>query len=214
MTSQTRTQISAGRLIAILRGIKPPEVEDVVAGLIKAGFTSIEIPLNSPDPFRSIKIAAEISAGQCMIGAGTVLTNRDVDALHNAGGVLMVSPNVNPVVIKHAISLGMSVAPGVFTTTEALTAIEAGARSLKFFPASILGPEGISAIRAILPTGIELIAVGGVSERDFPAYVTKGITSFGLGSSLYKPGDSAPTVVAKAEDAMVKYLEVITVGKR
>ena len=175
-------------LIAILRGLKPGETEDVVGALIETGFTAIEIPLNSPEPFRSIEIAVKMAPEGCLIGAGTVLTVADVNRLADVGGRLMVSPNVEPEVISAAAAKGMVTMPGVFTPTEALAAARAGATGLKFFPASVLGPAGINAIRAILPADLEIAAVGGVSEKNFADYAAIGIRSFGLGSSLYKPG--------------------------
>ncbi|MEY9788744.1 2-dehydro-3-deoxyphosphogalactonate aldolase [Sinorhizobium fredii] len=135
-------------LIAILRGLKPEETESVVGALIETGFTAIEIPLNSPDPFRSIETAVKMAPAHCLIGAGTVLTTADVEQLDNVGGRLMVSPNVELSVIRLAAAKGMVTMPGVFTPTEALAAAAAGASGLKFFPASVLGPSGIAAIRA------------------------------------------------------------------
>ncbi len=192
-------------LVAILRGLKPEEAEPVVGSLIEAGFTAIEIPLNSPDPFRSIEIAARLAPAGCLIGAGTVLTVEDVARLEGAGGRLMVSPNVDPAVIRAAAARGMVTLPGVFTPTEALAAAAAGATGLKFFPASVLGPSGITAIRAVLPKDLTIAAVGGVSEKNFAEYVEAGITAFGLGSSLYKPGMSAPEVLERAQRTIAAY---------
>lgn len=192
-------------LVAILRGLRPEETEGVVGGLIQAGFTAIEIPLNSPDPFRSIEIAAKMAPADCLIGAGTVLTLEDVASLDAAGGRLMVSPNVEPEVIKAAVARGMVTLPGVFTPTEALAAARAGATGLKFFPANVLGPAGINAIRAVLPKDLLIAAVGGVSEVNFADYMRAGITAFGLGSSLYKPGMSAADVVKRAKLTLTAY---------
>lgn len=192
-------------LVAILRGLRPEETEGVVGGLIQAGFTAIEIPLNSPDPFRSIEIAAKMAPADCLIGAGTVLTLEDVASLDAAGGRLMVSPNVEPKVIKAAVARGMVTLPGVFTPTEALAAARAGATGLKFFPANVLGPAGINAIRAVLPKDLLIAAVGGVSEVNFADYMRAGITAFGLGSSLYKPGMSAADVVERAKLTLTAY---------
>lgn len=192
-------------LVAILRGLKPEETEAVVGGLIETGFTAIEIPLNSPDPFRSIEIAAKLAPAHCLIGAGTVLTVDDVASLDAAGGRLMVSPNVEPDVIRAAAAKGMVTLPGVFTATEALAAARAGATGLKFFPASVLGPAGINAIRAVLPTDLTIAAVGGVSEANFADYVSAGITAFGLGSSLYKPGMTAGQVLERARVTLAAY---------
>lgn len=192
-------------LVAILRGLKPEEAESVVGSLIEAGFTAIEIPLNSPDPFRSIEIAARLAPAGCLIGAGTVLTVEDVARLEGAGGRLMVSPNVDPAVIRAAAARGMVTLPGVFTPTEALAAAAAGATGLKFFPASVLGPSGITAIRAVLPKDLTIAAVGGVSEKNFAEYVEAGITAFGLGSSLYKTGMSAAEVLERAQRTIAAY---------
>lgn len=192
-------------LIAILRGLKLAETEGVVGALIEAGFTAIEIPLNSPDPFRSIETAAKMAPNDCLIGAGTVLTTDQVEQLDAVGGRLMVSPNVEPAVISLAAAKGMVTMPGVFTPTEALAAARAGATLLKFFPASVLGPSGINAIRAILPADLEIAAVGGVSEANFADYAKVGIRSFGLGSSLYKPGLAAADIATRARATIAAY---------
>ncbi|WP_417418304.1 2-dehydro-3-deoxy-6-phosphogalactonate aldolase [Hoeflea sp.] len=192
-------------LVAILRGIKPDETADIIDRLIDAGFSAIEIPLNSPDPFRSIEIAVKRAPQQVLIGAGTVLSVEDVDRLNSVGGRLMVSPNVDREVIAQAASHGMVTMPGVFTPTEALAACAAGASALKFFPASILGPSGISAIRAILPKDVPVGAVGGVSNEDFAAYAKVGVRTFGLGSSLYKEGMEAAEVARRGVAAIAAY---------
>ncbi len=192
-------------LVAILRGIKPDETAAIVDGLIEAGFTAIEIPLNSPDPFRSIEIAVKRAPNGVLIGAGTVLTPDDVDRLNGVGGRLMVSPNVDREVIAQAASHGMVTMPGVFTPTEALAACAAGASALKFFPAGVLGPSGISAIRAVLPKDVPVGAVGGVSNDDFAAYAKVGVRTFGLGSSLYKAGMSAEEVARRAAAAIAAF---------
>jgi len=192
-------------LIAILRGLKPSETQAVVGALIETGFTAIEIPLNSPEPFKSIEIAAKMAPDGCLIGAGTVLTVEDVNRLDAVGGKLMVSPNVEPDVIATAAARGMVTMPGVFTPTEALAAARAGATGLKFFPASVLGPSGIQAIRAVLPAELEIAAVGGVSEKNFADYAPIGIRSFGLGSSLYKVGMGADEVRARARITIEAY---------
>ncbi len=192
-------------LVAILRGLKPDEVEGVVGALIETGFTAIEIPLNSPEPFRSIETAAKMAPEGVLIGAGTVLTTEDVQSLDTAGGRLMVSPNVEPDVIRAAHARGMVTLPGVFTPTEALAAARAGATGLKFFPANVLGPAGITAIRAVLPKDLVIAAVGGVGDENFSDYVNAGITAFGLGSSLYKPGMGAKEVRERAVRTLAAY---------
>lgn len=192
-------------LIAILRGLKPEETEGVVGALIETGFRAIEIPLNSPDPFRSIEIAAKMAPADCLIGAGTVLSVEDVESLDSAGGKLMVSPNADADVIVAARVKGMVTMPGVLTPTEALVAAKAGATGLKFFPASIIGPAGINAIRTILPKDLVIAAVGGVSDKNFSEYTKAGILAFGLGTSLYKPGMTAAEVRERATVTLSAY---------
>ncbi|MGY3689994.1 2-dehydro-3-deoxyphosphogalactonate aldolase [Bradyrhizobium sp. USDA 3240] len=192
-------------LVAILRGVKPDEALQIVSALLEAGMTAIEIPLNSPEPFRSIEIAAKRAPADVLIGAGTVLTAADVDRLHGVGGRLMVSPNVDVDVLARARHHAMITMPGVFSPTEALLAARASASSLKFFPASVLGASGISAIRAVLPPDVMLAAVGGVSDQNFAEYVKAGIRAFGLGSSLYKPGMSAADVAVRAKVTIEAY---------
>jgi 2-dehydro-3-deoxyphosphogalactonate aldolase len=192
-------------LIAILRGLKPEETEGVVGALIETGFRAIEIPLNSPDPFRSIEIAAKMAPADCLIGAGTVLSVEEVESLDAAGGKLMVSPNADADVIVAARVKGMVTMPGVLTPTEALVAAKAGATGLKFFPASIIGPAGINAIRTILPKDLVIAAVGGVSDRNFAEYTSAGITAFGLGTSLYKPSMTAAEVRERATVTLSAY---------
>lgn len=192
-------------LIAILRGLKPEETEGVVGALIETGFRAIEIPLNSPDPFRSIEIAAKMAPADCLIGAGTVLSVEDVASLDAAGGKLMVSPNADADVIVAARVKGMVTMPGVLTPTEALVAAKAGATGLKFFPASIIGPAGINAIRTILPKDLAIAAVGGVSDKNFAEYTSAGIVAFGLGTSLYKPGMTAAEVRERATVTLSAY---------
>lgn len=192
-------------LVAILRGIRPEETEGVVEALLESGFRAIEIPLNSPEPFRSIEIAAKLAPADALIGAGTVLTVDDVARLDGVGGKLMVSPNVDTDVITAAREKGMVTMPGVFTPTEALLALKAGATGLKFFPASVLGPSGINAIRSILPKDALVAAVGGVSDKNFSDYTSIGIKAFGLGTSLYKPGMSAGEARERAEITIKAY---------
>jgi 2-dehydro-3-deoxyphosphogalactonate aldolase len=200
-------------LVAILRGVEPDEAEAIVGVLIEAGMTAIEIPLNSPDPFRSIAAAVKLAPDGVLIGAGTVLTAADVDRLHDAGGRLMVAPNVDVEVLARAHQHGMVTMPGVFSPTEALLAARSGASSLKFFPASVLGASGIAAIRAVLPQGVMIAAVGGVSDQNFAEYIKGGITAFGLGSSLYKPGMSAAEVSARAQATVTAYDQAIASGR-
>lgn len=198
-------------LVAILRGLKPEETDGAVEALLEAGFRAIEIPLNSPEPFRSIEIAAKIAPSDALIGAGTVLTVEDVDRLEDAGGRLFVSPNVDIPVLERAVERKMVTLPGVFTPTEALAAAKAGATGLKFFPASVLGPSGITAIRAVLPPDMLVAAVGGVSEDNFADYAKAGIRAFGLGSSIYKPGLSVGEIAQRARATITAYDNVFGV---
>ena len=197
------------KLIAILRGIRPDETETIVSELIEAGFEAIEIPLNSPEPFRSLQIAvqaAEAAApGACLVGSGTVLSEENVTRIADCGGTLVVSPNVDTGVIKKTVSLSMISMPGVFTATEALAAASVGASALKFFPATVLGPAGINAVRAVLPENLALCAVGGISENDFARYQAVGINGFGLGSSLYAPGRPAAEIRQRADKIIGLY---------
>lgn len=192
-------------LVAILRGVRPDEIEPIAAALIEEGFEALEIPLNSPEPFVSIDKAVRLAPQSCLVGAGTVLDVIDVDRLADVGGRLMISPNVEPAVIARASEKGMVSMPGVFTATEALLAARSGASALKFFPASALGPGGIKAVRAVLPPELEIGAVGGVAEADFENYAAAGIRTFGLGTSLYRPGMSADEVRARARASVAAY---------
>jgi 2-dehydro-3-deoxyphosphogalactonate aldolase len=192
-------------LVAILRGIDPATVDEVGTTLYEAGFRAIEVPLNSPDPFDSIERLAARLPEDCLVGAGTVLTAAHVDRVADAGGRLMVSPNVDAEVMARAGARGMVTMPGVFTPTEAFQAIRLGASALKFFPASVLGPKGIAAIRAVLPPAIPIGAVGGVSHDDFEAYGKVGVGVFGLGTSLYRPGRSAAEVGSAARLAVAAW---------
>ena len=185
-------------LVAILRGIKPDEAEAIVETLIEAGFELIEVPLNSPDPFVSIERLSKRFGKDCYIGAGTVLDPPDCARVADAGGRLMVSPNVDADVLAMARSRQMVSMPGVFSPTEAFLALRSGASALKFFPASVLGPAGIAAQLAVLPKETVIGAVGGVSDKNLAAYWAAGVRAFGLGSSLYRPGMTAADVRATA----------------
>ncbi|MEJ5082157.1 MULTISPECIES: 2-dehydro-3-deoxy-6-phosphogalactonate aldolase [unclassified Ochrobactrum] len=197
-------------LVAILRGIRPSEVEAIGEMLIGAGFEAIEVPLNSPNALSSIERLSKRFGADSLIGAGTVLTADDCARVADAGGCLMVSPNIDADVMRIAKERSMVTLPGVFSPTEALKAIELGASALKFFPASVLGPSGISALSAVLPKNIVIGAVGGVSHQNFHDYITVGIRTFGLGSSLYRPGQNAKIVEANAIEAVTAYDEAIS----
>lgn len=191
-------------IVAILRGVRPDEARDIARAVFEAGIEAIEVPLNSPDPFRSIAaIAADLP--DALVGAGTVLDPADVDRLAAAGGRLLVAPNVDAAVLARAAEHALVTMPGVFTPTEAFAAIRAKASALKFFPASVLGPKGIAAIGAVLPKAVTVGVVGGVSEADFADYAKVGVRTFGLGSSLYKPGMSVADVAARAAAAVAAW---------
>jgi 2-dehydro-3-deoxyphosphogalactonate aldolase len=194
-------------LIAILRGLKPEEADEIGAALVEAGIDAIEVPLNSPNPFASIETMVKRFPDR-LIGAGTVLTTDQVDALADSGGALLISPNIDADVMKRARKHRMVTLPGVFTPSEALLALKLGATGLKFFPASVLGPDGIKAISAILPKDCRIGAVGGVSEKNFSAYAAIGVSTFGLGSSLYQPGFDAKEIHARAKKAVLAWDEV------
>ncbi|MBY0325007.1 MAG: 2-dehydro-3-deoxy-6-phosphogalactonate aldolase [Reyranella sp.] len=186
------------QLIAILRGIRPDEADAIVGALIESGFELIEVPLNSPEPFRSIEQLSRRFGKDCLVGAGTVLSANDCARVADAGGRLMVAPNVDADVLATAKARGMVTMPGVFTPTEALLAVRCGASALKFFPASVLGPSGIAAQLAVLPKDVVVGAVGGVSDKNLAPYVAAGIRAFGLGSSLYRPGMTEAEVRERA----------------
>lgn len=192
-------------LVAILRGLKPSEAVAVAGAVHQAGIEAIEVPLNSPEPFTSIASIVQALPKTALIGAGTVLTAADVDALHGAGGRLLVSPNIDADVMIRAAHHRLVTMPGVLSPTEAFLAIRLGASALKFFPASVIGPGGIAAMRAVLPASTPVGAVGGVSEKDFAGYKTAGVTVFGLGSSLFKPGMTVAEVAARAEAAVAAW---------
>src|SRR5262245_41132427 len=171
-------------LIAILRGIKPDEAIPVCETLERAGITSIEVPLNSPQPFESIRAAATALHGKASIGAGTVLSESEVDALVDAGGSFVVSPDCNEAIIARTRARGLRSYPGVFSPTEAFRAIRAGAHGLKVFPAEILGAVGIRAMTAVLPREVPLYVVGSANPDNFAQYIAAGCTGFGIGSFL------------------------------
>ena len=192
-------------LIAILRGITPEETIAVSEALLSAGITMIEVPLNSPEPMLSIGAASQALQGRAAIGAGTVLTAKDADAVADVGGTFVVSPDCNEAVIARTLARGMRSYPGIFSPTEAFRAIGAGAHALKFFPAEVLGPAGIKAIKAVLPAAIPLYAVGGANPENFDEFLAAGCTGFGIGSYLYKPGYTVDEVGKRATAVVAAY---------
>jgi 2-dehydro-3-deoxyphosphogalactonate aldolase len=185
-------------LIAILRGVKPDEVEGIGDALVDAGFTLIEVPMNSPDPLDSISRLARRFEGRAVIGAGTVLTEGQVEQVRAVGGTMIISPNANTRVISASAEAGMVSLPGVVTPTEAFAAIEAGATALKLFPAEGSSPGILKAMRAVLPKDMRLLPVGGIAPDNMGPWREAGAAGFGLGSALYKPGLTAAEVGARA----------------
>ncbi|MCA0257603.1 MAG: 2-dehydro-3-deoxy-6-phosphogalactonate aldolase [Proteobacteria bacterium] len=192
-------------IIAILRGITLDEVEAHVNVLIAAGVTVIEVPLNSPDPFDSIARTIARFGDQAKIGAGTVLEVSQVELLAGMGAKIVVSPNCDPAVIAATRANGMESWPGVFTPTECFTALKAGATGLKFFPATLIGPAGIAAIKAVMPKGTPLYAVGGAGADNFAEWIKAGASGFGIGTALYRPGQSVETTAANAAKIVAAY---------
>ncbi|PHQ82250.1 MAG: 2-dehydro-3-deoxy-6-phosphogalactonate aldolase [Thalassobium sp.] len=192
-------------IIAILRGITPPEAAAAAAALIDAGITKIEVPLNSPAPFDSIKAMADAHAKDALIGAGTVLSTDDVGRVAQAGGRLVVSPNCDPRVIVATKTAGMQSWPGVLTPTECFAALKNGADGLKIFPGALLGPQGLRAIRAVLPVGTQVYAVGGAGPDNFGDWFAASADGFGIGSALYKPGITLADISARAGNIVAAY---------
>ncbi|MGB1033914.1 MAG: 2-dehydro-3-deoxy-6-phosphogalactonate aldolase [Primorskyibacter sp.] len=192
-------------LIAILRGITPNEAPAITDALIAAGITLIEVPLNSPDPFDSIARMRATAGDRATVGAGTVLDVGAVARLAEIGAQMVVSPDCNPDVITATKAAGMASYPGVQTATECFTAIRHGADGLKFFPAGLVGPSGLRALRAVLPADVPTYAVGGVDAGNMGVWLEAGVTGFGIGSSLYKPGLSVEAVAARAAETVAAY---------
>lgn len=186
-------------LIAILRGLTPAEAPAIGQALVDKGFAIIEVPLNSPEPLHSIATLTRLFP-HTLIGAGTVLNAQQVQDVHAAGGRLVVAPNFNPAVVAQALALNMVVLPGVATPTEAFAALDAGAHGLKLFPAEMVSPATVKALRAVLPKNAALMPVGGITPDNMAAYRTAGASGFGLGSALYAPGRSAEQVRLAAQN--------------
>ena len=192
-------------IIAILRGVEPDAVVAVAEAIFAAGLTMIEVPLNSPDPLTSIARLSAALGERALCGAGTVLSVADVEAVHAAGGRLVVTPNVNPAVIARSAALGMTTMPGFATATEAFAAIAAGADGLKLFPAATYGPAHAKALKAVLPPAIDLYAVGGIDKASIAQWLAAGVTGFGLGSDLYAPGRTPADVGARAAEFVAAF---------
>ncbi len=199
MTTSTELLARARRmpLVAILRGLLPAEAETVGAALVESGFRTLEVPLNRPGALECIATLARTLPADAIVGGGTMLTVADVEAVHAAGGRLMVSPNCDVAVIRRAVALGMLCAPGVATPTEAFTALQAGAHALKLFPAEMVGHGGIKAVKSVLPAGTDLWPVGGITPESMAPWKKAGATGFGIGGQLFAPGTSAAAVLVR-----------------
>jgi 2-dehydro-3-deoxyphosphogalactonate aldolase len=185
-------------LVAILRGIKPNEAIAVTAALEASGFAIVEVPLNSPDPLASITALAREFGSRMLIGAGTVMTEAQVADIAAAGGRLIVTPHADPAVVRTAKRLGLLAVPGFFTPAEAFAMLTAGADALKLFPAEGASPAMLRAMRAVLPTGAMVLPVGGIDATNMAAWRSAGAAGFGIGSAIYKPGDTPAVVSTKA----------------
>ena len=185
-------------LVAVLRGLTPDEAAPIGDALVDAGFTLLEVPLNSPDPLASIAAMAKRYAGRAIVGAGTVLTPQDVAAVADAGGALIVSPNTDAAVIRASVERGLISLPGYFTPSEAFAALHAGAHGLKLFPAEGAAPAFLKAQRAVVPRATKVLAVGGITPDTMPQWHAAGADGFGLGSNLYRAGKSAADVARDA----------------
>ena len=201
-------------LIAILRGLEPEEALPVTECLISSGITRIEVPLNSPSPFASIEAMASKFSVHAEIGAGTVLEAAQVHRVKAAGGTLIVSPDCNPEVIRVTRQEGLRSYPGVMTPTECFNALRNGAHGLKFFPASLIGPEGLKALLAVLPRGTETYAVGGAGPDSFRSWINVGTTGFGIGSALFKPGFSLAEIEVRAQSIVAAYDAAVASTRR
>ncbi len=202
MTTDTHARFDAAfataPLVAILRGLTPAEAPAVGEVLVEAGFTLIEVPLNSPDPFDSIRLLIERVGDRAMIGAGTVLNVEDVGRVADVGGTLIVSPNTDADVIRATATRGLISLPGYFTVSEGFAALAAGATALKLFPADGTTPAYLKAQRAVLPKATRMLAVGGIVPENLATWRAAGSDGFGLGSNLYRPGKSADAVGQEA----------------
>lgn len=192
-------------LIAILRGITPDEVVEIGQAVFDQGISIIEIPLNSPEPMESIRRLAAQLNDQALVGAGTVLTTADVESVAEAGGRLIVSPHCSADVIQASKSCNLVSCPGVMTATECFMALQYGADALKFFPSFLVGPNGLTALQAVLPDGTRTFAVGGVGPDNFREWLDAGVTGFGIGTALYKPGMTAAQVSQRAHAIVSAY---------
>jgi len=201
-------------LIAILRGIRPGEAVPVAAALEAGGFAIVEVPLNSPDPLDSIAALAQRFGERLLIGAGTVMTEAEVAAIAAAGGRLIVTPHADPVVVRAAKRHGLWAVPGFFTPAEAFAMLGAGADALKLFPAEGASPAMLRAMRAVLPPGTRVLPVGGIDATNMRPWLQAGAAGFGIGSSIYKPGDTAAIVAGKAARLLAALSDTVDLARR
>jgi 2-dehydro-3-deoxyphosphogalactonate aldolase len=192
-------------LVAILRGVTPERIEAIADLLVGEGFRAIEVPLNSPEPFKSIEMLARRFGARCLTGAGTVTTPSDVDRVADAGGTLIVSPHTDVAVVARTVEKKLFPMPGVLTPSECYAAIGAGARHLKLFPASTVGIGHLKAIKAVLPKDVNIYAVGGVNPSNMAEWRAAGVTGFGLGSDLFKPDFSDAEIGKRARAAVAAF---------
>jgi 2-dehydro-3-deoxyphosphogalactonate aldolase len=192
-----RGWLARSPLVAILRGVQPAEVESICAALERAGISIVEVPLNSPRPLESISILSRSFGDRMMIGAGTLTTSSQVEEVAAAGGRLIVTPHADTAIVRAAKNAGLFACPGFFNPTEAFALLDAGADALKLFPAEVLGPPMLKALRAVLPASAVMIPVGGVDADQVAPWMAAGALGLGVGSSIYRPGDSAAVVEAK-----------------
>jgi 2-dehydro-3-deoxyphosphogalactonate aldolase len=187
-------------LVAILRGLTVERASEVGAAIVGAGFRTLEVPLNSPEPFDTIRLLSEAHGATCLVGGGTVLTTAEVDRVHGAGGRLVVAPNCDGQVVRRALDLGMRVLPGIATATEAFAALREGATELKLFPASTYGPGHLRALKSVLPKQLKIFPVGGIGSQDIGAWLAAGADGFGFGSELFKPAYTLAELTARAQE--------------
>ncbi len=207
------TAFAANPLIAILRGLRADEADAIGDALVEAGFTLIEVPLNSPNPLDSIARLSRRVTGRAIIGAGTVLRPEQVAEVAAAGGRIIVSPDTNVAVLAAARAAGLTMVPGMATPSEAFTALCAGARALKLFPAEAFSPAVVGAMLAVLPTGTPILPVGGITPDGMAAWLRAGAMGFGLGSALYKPGMDGKLVGANARAFVDKLQQLRAAGE-
>lgn len=197
-------------IVAILRGVRPEEIIEVAGALVEAGIRGIEVPLNSPDPFTSLRRLCSTYGATCLCGAGTVTARTQVDQVHDAGGSLIVSPNTDASVIARAVELGLVAMPGFATATEAFAAVSAGARHLKLFPASTYGTEHLKALHTVLPDGTRIFAVGGIGPDTIAQWRRAGAHGFGIGGEIYRPGQTARQIARQAGAIVAAYRSSMT----